>query len=110
MKLDDFLNNIPGTADINWLFDKQTIKDAASLDPNELMIVCSELKQTFSAGDVNSWRSQVRKAQSKTPTHIQIANMYIKANKRRIIYTRGDWHIYQDGVWAKYDDFLLFYN
>ena len=47
MKLDDFLNNIPGTADINWLFDKQTIKDAASLDPNELMIVCSELKQTF---------------------------------------------------------------
>lgn len=107
MKLDDFLNNIPGTADINWLFDKQTIKDAASLDPNELMIVCSELKQTFSAGDVNSWRSQVRKAQSKTPTHIQIANMYIKANKRRIIYTRGDWHIYQDGVWAKYDDFLF---
>jgi putative DNA primase/helicase len=107
MKLDDFLKNIPQTADINWLFDKQTIKDAASLDPNELMIVCSELKQVFSAGDVNSWRSQVRKAQSNNPTHIQIANMYIKANKNRIIYTRGDWHIYKNGVWSKYDDFLF---
>ncbi len=107
MKLDDFLNNIPSTADVNWLFSKQTIKDGASLDPNELMIACSELKQVFAAGDVTSWRSQVRKSQSKTPTHIQIANMYIKANKRRIIYTRGDWHIYQDGVWAKYDDFLF---
>jgi hypothetical protein len=60
------------------------LKTRLVLDGNELMIACSELKQVFAAGDVNSWRSQVRKAQSNTPTHIQIANMYIKANKNAL--------------------------
>lgn len=106
-KLQSFIEAIPQDPDVNWLFDRDTINEGANLTEANLMIVCHKLKETFAAGDVASWRSQVRKVKSQQPSHIQIANMYIRGNKDRIMFTRGDWHVYDHGVWSTYPEFLF---